>query len=124
MTAFHPARHSHIVLMLPRTRHSHLLYAAVVPSTLRPSFITALLKLDLGETVNIDDNCYYVISPHSLAGRKIGKAAIIRRTIKDTKVTTDVEAELRHMVARLVELHEHNEADALRLASTTTLTKS
>lgn len=124
MTPFHPSRHTHIALMLPRTRHSHLLYATVVPSTFQPSFLKTLLQLDIGETVNIDDNCYYVISPHSILGRKIGRAAIIRRIIKDTIVNTSVESQLCHMVTVLTELHNERKAKENKDASSESLTKS
>lgn len=88
---FDPKQHTHIALSEPRTVGSHLPKFKVI-SAAHVGLYEADLKglLNLGETINVEDKSFYVISDLSVNGRKYGNTAFVRKTLRETAETARI----------------------------------
>lgn len=85
MAVFSSKQHTHIALAMPKQNGDKLPLIKHIMVNSADTFISDLANLLChGETINVGDKSFYLISHLSVAGKKYGAAAIIRKLLSET----------------------------------------
>lgn len=112
MAVFSSRQHTHIALAVPKKNGDKLPLIKHIKVHPADMFFSDLANLLChGETINVGDKSFYLISHLSVTGKKYGAAAIIRKLLNDVEPEA-FNSNLHDMATQLNTIRQKHEVGA------------